>query len=78
MPSSKRGSNAIRRVDIRVDFGQPFRLPPVPADESEKALQGYDDEIMCRIAALLPPTVAASIADHPRLKQLLAVGGSPA
>jgi 1-acyl-sn-glycerol-3-phosphate acyltransferase len=67
----------LRRVDIRVRFGQPFRLPPVPADEREKALQGYDDEIMCRIAALLPPEHRGVYAEHPRLKQILAAGASP-
>jgi 1-acyl-sn-glycerol-3-phosphate acyltransferase len=66
----------LRRVAIRVHFGQVFRLPPVPGDEREKALQGYDDEIMCRIAALLPPERRGVYAEHPRLKQILAAGGS--
>lgn len=65
----------LRRVDIRVHFGLPFRLPPLPADGREQALQGYDDEIMCRIAALLPPERRGVYAEHPRLKQLLAAGG---
>ena len=35
------------------------------------------DEIMCRIAALLPPDHRGVYADHPRLHALLLEHGSP-
>ena len=60
-----------RRVDIHIRIGQPFILPPLPARNREAALQQYTDEIMCRIAALLPPAYWGVYADHPRLKELL-------
>lgn len=68
----------LKRIDVRVYFGQPFKLPPLPVDGREVALQAYDDEIMCRIAALLPPERRGVYAEHPRLKQLLATSATPA
>ena len=35
-------------------------------------MQFYTDEVMCRIAALLPPERRGFYVDHPRLKELLA------
>jgi 1-acyl-sn-glycerol-3-phosphate acyltransferase len=35
-------------------------------------LQQQTDEIMCRIAAMLPPRYHGVYADHPRLHELLA------
>jgi 1-acyl-sn-glycerol-3-phosphate acyltransferase len=35
-------------------------------------LKQYTDEIMCRIAALLPERYRGVYAEHPRLKELLA------
>ncbi len=77
-PIVKARLKSLRRVHIRVYFGQPFKLPPLPIEGREKALQAYDDEIMCRIAALLPPERRGVYAEHPRLRQLLAAGGMPA
>ena len=37
----------------------------------EQAMRAATDEIMCRIAALLPDTYRGVYADHPRLKELL-------
>ena len=37
----------------------------------EEALRGATDEIMCRIAALLPQKYRGVYADHPRLQELL-------
>jgi 1-acyl-sn-glycerol-3-phosphate acyltransferase len=34
-------------------------------------LEAFTDEIMCRIAALLPPAYRGVYSDHPRLKELL-------
>jgi 1-acyl-sn-glycerol-3-phosphate acyltransferase len=44
----------LRRASIQVRVGEPFRLPPVERSERSAALQRNTDEIMMRIAALLP------------------------
>jgi 1-acyl-sn-glycerol-3-phosphate acyltransferase len=67
-----------RRSHIVVRAGQAFNLPPLPVKDRDAALKKYTDEIMCRIAALLPEKYRGVYAAHPRLKELLAAsGGSP-
>jgi 1-acyl-sn-glycerol-3-phosphate acyltransferase len=68
----------LRRTEIIIRVGQPFRLPPLPKKDREAALETYTDEIMCRIAALLPPDRRGAYADHPRLKELLEEAGQSA
>ncbi len=64
-----------RRTRIKVTAGKPMTLPPLPRENREQALQRYTDEIMCRIAAMLPEKNRGYYADHPRLKELLAESG---
>ncbi len=64
----------LRRTQVTVYTGEPFKLPPVPLHNREAVLEQYTDEIMCRIAALLPPAYRGYYADHPRLKELLEAG----
>jgi 1-acyl-sn-glycerol-3-phosphate acyltransferase len=63
----------LRRPHITVNFGEMFRLPPLPPGSQgrDEALQRDTDEIMCRIAALLPEENRGFYADHPRLRELL-------
>ncbi len=61
-----------RRARIRVRFGKPFRLPPLDRNNRSGSMQRNTDELVCRIAALLPPEYRGVYADHPRLKELLA------
>ena len=61
----------LRRVPVVIQAGEPFTLPPIEGQDRDAALQAYTDEIMCRIAALLPPQYRGVYADHPRLKALL-------
>jgi len=65
----------LRRLDITVRVGLPFLLPPLVGKDRDQALQQYTDEIMCQIAALLPPQYRGVYADHPRLIELLQEGG---
>jgi 1-acyl-sn-glycerol-3-phosphate acyltransferase len=68
----------LRRPLLKARFGPPFRLPPLPAEGRTEALKQNTDEIMCRIAALLPPEYRGVYADHPRTRALLAEGyGQP-
>ena len=61
----------LQRVDIQLYVGEPFRLPPLNGANRDEVLQTYTDEIMCRIAVLLPPAMRGVYAGHPRLKELL-------
>jgi 1-acyl-sn-glycerol-3-phosphate acyltransferase len=54
--------------------GTPFSLPPLKGTDREAELKKDTDEIMCRIAAMLPPEKRGFYADHPRTKELIAAG----
>jgi 1-acyl-sn-glycerol-3-phosphate acyltransferase len=60
-----------RRSPVTVTAGSAFRLPPLPRDHRDEILKRDTDEIMCRVAALLPEKYWGVYADHPRLKELL-------
>lgn len=60
-----------RRPHLTLKFGPAFTLPPLNRDSRDEQLQQYTEEIMCRIAALLPPKHRGFYKDHPRLKELL-------
>ncbi len=61
-----------RRLDIKINAGKPFTLPPAKGKDRQALMQVYTDEVMCRIAALLPPDRRGFYADHSRLKEILA------
>jgi 1-acyl-sn-glycerol-3-phosphate acyltransferase len=65
----------LQRPNVIVTIGPEFSLPPLPseAQERDEALKADTDEIMCRIAALLPPEQQGFYANHPRLKELLSI-----
>lgn len=62
----------LRRTKIVARAGRPFTIPPIPRRGRDEFLQQQTDEIMCRIAAMLPPRYHGVYADHPRLHELLA------
>jgi 1-acyl-sn-glycerol-3-phosphate acyltransferase len=62
---------SFRRPTIRVRFGKPFTLPSLARQDRNRSLQQNTDEIMERIAALLPPAYRGVYAEHPRLQELL-------
>ena len=65
----------LRRPHITLHIGPMFSLPPLPTESlaRDEALKADTDEIMCRIAALLPEQNRGVYADHPRLKELLKI-----
>ena len=65
----------LRRARLVVRFGKLFRLPPLQEGDRVAGLRKHTDEIMCRIATLLPPAYRGFYAEHPRLKLLLAEAG---
>ena len=60
-----------RRLDITIRAGEPFSLPPMDRKNRNVYLAEQTDEIMCRIAALLPESYRGVYAEHPRLQELL-------
>jgi 1-acyl-sn-glycerol-3-phosphate acyltransferase len=60
-----------QRLDITIRMGEPFTLPPLPRKDKDEFLQQGIDEMMCRVAALLPPEYRGVYAEHPRLQELL-------
>jgi 1-acyl-sn-glycerol-3-phosphate acyltransferase len=62
----------LRRSSVLINAGTPFSLPPLPRKDRDAQLRKYTDEIMCRIAALIPEKNRGVYAEHARLKELLA------
>jgi 1-acyl-sn-glycerol-3-phosphate acyltransferase len=62
---------SLRRPKITVRFGQAYRLPPLNRENRDEILQRYTDDLMCRIAALIPEKYHGVYKDHPRLKAIL-------
>jgi len=60
-----------KRMNVKLTFGKPYKLAPMPKETRDEYLKDTTDEIMCRIAALLPPSYRGIYSDHPRLNQLL-------
>jgi 1-acyl-sn-glycerol-3-phosphate acyltransferase len=59
-----------KRLHIRAVAGHSFTLPPFTGKDREALLPQYTDEVMCRIAILLPAERRGFYANHPRLKEL--------
>lgn len=66
----------LRRPLLRARFGPAFQLTPISRQHRERDLQKNTDEIMARIAVLLPEKYRGFYADHPRVKELLAAQAS--
>jgi len=67
----------LQRPRIHVQIGAQVDLLPIKRECREATLQRNTDEIMCRIAAMLPERYRGVYADHPRLKELLAYNSQP-
>ncbi len=61
----------LRRSHIVLKAGPAFSLPPLPRENRDAVLKQYTDEIMCRIAVMLPEKNRGVYKDHPRLKELM-------
>ncbi len=62
----------LRRPQIRITFGPAFTLPPLDRANRDESLKKMTDEIMARIAVLLPPKYWGFYKDNPRLQEMLA------
>lgn len=61
----------LKRPKITLQFGEPFLLSTINRSDREAGLRRNTDEIMCRIAVLLPAEYRGVYAQHPRLLELL-------
>lgn len=62
----------LKKPSLHVHFGPPFTLPPIDRADREGSMQRAADEVMCRIAVMLPARYHGYYACHPRLQELLA------
>ncbi len=62
----------LRKMRVTIQFGEPFHLKAFERGSEKERLTAATDEIMCRIAALLPEQMRGVYTDHPRLQELLA------
>lgn len=62
-----------QRVEVVLNVGKPFTLPPLPREDRAEFLQAQTDEIMSQIAALLPEKYRGIYAEKPRVRELLAL-----
>lgn len=61
------------RQNVHVVIGEAFHIPPLPKTGRAEFLQKYTDEIMARIAVLLPEKYRGEYTNHPRVQQLLSL-----
>lgn len=61
----------LRKSRFTVTAGPYFTLPPLPRQNRDEMLRRYTDEIMCRIAVMLPEKYRGVYAEHPMLKEFL-------
>ena len=51
-------------------FGPAYTLPPIDPDTREESLRVATDEVLCRIAAMLPEAYRGYYKDYPRVREL--------
>ena len=61
----------LKKSHLTITAGPNFTLPPLSREHRDDELKKHTDEIMCRIAALLPEKYRGVYAEHSRLKELL-------
>lgn len=61
-----------RKPRITLRFSPPVMLPKIDPDRREESLRESTDEVMCRIAAMLPDKYRGFYKGYPRVQELLA------
>lgn len=59
-----------KRPHIKAVFGPAYTLPPIDRNDRETSVSRATDEMMCRIAVLLPEKYHGFYHDHPRIQAL--------
>lgn len=60
----------LKRPRLIARFGPAFTLPELDRNGRSEAMKRYTEEIMCRIAMLVPKKYHGFYANHPRIKEL--------
>lgn len=60
----------LQRLQIHIRIGEPFQVPPLKRGQRDEMLKQSTDEMMCRIAVMLPERYRGVYANHPRLREL--------
>lgn len=69
-----------QRITVGIHFGRPYTLTAVPGQRERptpERLESATHEIMCRIAALVPPEYRGAYTEAPRVQELLAQAAEP-
>ena len=64
----------LRRPRLTVRIAKPFHLPPLDPANRTASMRRNADEVMCRLAAMLPSAYRGEYADHPLLEEFLEHG----
>ncbi len=67
----------LRRPELTLRIGKPFKLAQLDENHRNASLRENTDEIMCRIANLLPSRYWGYYADYPRLMELQKTQSTP-
>lgn len=65
---------SLSRQKVKIVVGEPFAIPSLPKTDRDEFLKKYTDEIMARIAVLLPEKYRGEYTKHPRVQELLFLG----
>lgn len=65
------GLRRFKRAQVTLRIGDLYTIPSLKPHNRDVQLQEATDEMMCRIAALMPDELRGFYADHPRLIELL-------
>jgi len=60
-----------KRPHLVATFGPAFTLPELDRNNREEQLKYFTDEVMCRVAALIPAKYRGYYADYPRVQEIL-------
>lgn len=60
----------LHKPRITLRFGPAFELPRIDPDNREASLRTATDDVMCRIAALMPEKYHGYYKDNPRIREL--------
>lgn len=66
--------SSLRRPRVHIVVGEPFNIPPLPKQHRAEFLRTQTDELMARIAVMLPNSYRGVYADHPRVLEMLSGG----
>jgi 1-acyl-sn-glycerol-3-phosphate acyltransferase len=61
----------LRRPKVKITFGPAYILPPLDRSNRDESLKRMTEEVMARIAILLPSQYWGFYKDSPRLKEML-------